>query len=226
MMSGINPPGDKASGKNAFENHDRGQQTRVPFEHYARLYKSLDPLEAALRCGLSFDENASAFSLRILGREHRALFPEFSLIDPSGKAVENPYEKILFIHYLCEGKYFPARGRRLAYNEIPWGNVYYRNFEGRCLRRCAFTFGRDIAAFKALVEGNPELRAEALDVGDAGYRFEFINGLFINLMIWGADDEFPPSAQMLFDDNFVFAFTAEDLAAAGEVVIGRLKGMG
>jgi hypothetical protein len=31
---------------------------------------------------------------------------------------------------------------------------------------------------------------------------------------------------MLFDDNFVFAFTAEDLAAAGEVVIGRLKGMG
>jgi hypothetical protein len=211
------------TGKTAFENYDRSQQTRVPFEHYARLYKNLDPTEAALRCGLSFDEGA--FRLRILGREHRAFFPEFSLIDPLGRAVESPYEKILFIRYLCEGKYFPAQGRRLAYNEIPWGNVYYRNFEGRCLKRCAFTFGRDIAGFKALIEGNSELRAEALDTGDAGYRFEFINGLYINLIIWGADDEFPPSAQMLFDDNFVFAFTAEDLAAVGEMIIGRLKGM-
>jgi hypothetical protein len=208
-------------GKTAFADYDRNQQTRVPFEHYARVYKNLDPREAAARCGLSFDEGA--FSLRILGSPHRALFPEFSLIDPSGKAVESPYEKILFIHYLCEGKYFPARGRRLAYNEIPWGNVYYRNFEGRCLKRCAFTFGKDIPGFRRLIEGNPGLRAEALEQGDAGYRFEFINGLFISLMLWAADDEFPPSAQILFDDNFVFAFTAEDLAAAGDVLIGRLK---
>jgi hypothetical protein len=211
------------TGKTALENYDRNQQTRVPFEHYLQIYRNLDPREAALRCGLSFDRGA--FSLRILGREHRVPFPEFSLIDPSGKAVESPYERILFIHYLCEGKYFPAQGRHLAYNEIPWGNVYYRNFEGRCLKRCAFAFGRDIPGFKRFIEGNVSLRAEALDVGDAGYRFEFINGLFVSLMLWGADDEFPPSAQMLFDDNFVFAFTAEDLAAAGEVIIGRLKEM-
>ncbi|MDR1318703.1 MAG: DUF3786 domain-containing protein [Treponema sp.] len=210
------------TGKTAFAGYDRNQQTRVPFEHYARAYKNLDPREAALRCGLSFEEGA--FGLRILGREHRVLFPEFSLVDPSGKAVESSSENILFIRYLCEGKYFPFRGRRLAYNEIPWGNVYYRNFEGRCLKRCAFTFGRDIPGFRRLIEGNPGLRAEALKQGDAGYRFEFINGLFISLMLWAADDEFPPSAQILFDDNFVFAFTAEDLAAVGDVLIGRLRG--
>ncbi|MDR2133995.1 MAG: DUF3786 domain-containing protein [Treponema sp.] len=211
------------TGKIVPENYDRDQQTRVPFEHYLRIYRNLDPRETAPRCGLSFDRGA--FSLRILGSEHRVLFPEFSLIDPSGKAVESPYEKILFIRYLCEGKYFPARGRRLAYNEIPWGSVYYRNFEGRCLRRCASAFGKDIPGFRRLIEGNASLRAEALKQGDAGYRFEFINGLFVSLILWGADDEFPPSAQMLFDDNFVFAFTAEDLAAAGEVIAGRLKEM-
>jgi hypothetical protein len=200
------------------------QKDQVPFNHYAGLYKTLNPGDISRRCGLSFDKNASAFSLRIMGKEHQALYPEFVLLDPAGKTVDSPYEKILFIHYLCEGKYFPSQGKRLAYNEIPWGNVYYRNFEGRCLKRCARTFGKDIKDFKRLMENNAGLGAEPLSTGDAGYRFEFINGLFISLMIWAGDDEFPPSAQMLFDDNFVFAFTAEDLAAVGEVVIERLRG--
>jgi hypothetical protein len=200
-------------------------RTGKPLAHYGGIYKNLDPLEIARRCGLDFDSVASAFSLRILGGEYRALYPDFALLDPNGKALDNPYEKILFIRYLCEGKFFPSQGRRLAYNEIPWGSVYYRNFEGRCLKRCAAVFGSDIQGFKKIFEQNPRLLATALDTGDAGYRFEFINGLFVSLIIWAGDDEFPPSAQILFDDNFVFAFTAEDMAAAGESLVERLKTM-
>ena len=217
----------------AFAGYNRNQQTAVPFEHYAQIYKSLDPMEAARRCGLSFNEGA--FGLRIMGEEHRVTFPDFRLIDSSDKEIADPYERILFIHYLCEGKYFSGQGKRLSYNEIPWGNVYYRNFEGRCLKRLAFTFGKDIPAFKEMIKQNPSLHAEPLvspgtgtssatkASGDAAYRFEFINGLYISLLLWGADDEFPPSAQVLFDDNFVFAFTAEDIAGVGDVLINRLK---
>ncbi|GHV45843.1 hypothetical protein AGMMS49546_32680 [Spirochaetia bacterium] len=209
-------------------NYDRDQKNRKPLEHYGGIYKNLDPQEIARRCNFLFDEKESAFSLRILGSEYRALYPDFALLDVAqGEDTANPYEKILFLRYLCEGKYFPPQGKQLSYNEIPWGNVYYRNFEGRCLKRCAAAFGRDIPAFRNLMEKNPRLRAEALDKGDvishAGYRFEFLNGLFVSIILWGADDEFPPSAQILFDDNFVFAFTAEDIAVAGEVIIERLK---
>ncbi|GHT70475.1 hypothetical protein FACS1894110_22090 [Spirochaetia bacterium] len=211
--------------KSFFDSYDRDQKNRKPLEHYAGLYKNLDPQEIANRCNVLFDEKESAFSLRILGKEHRALYPEFALLDNDGQRVKNPYENILFLHYLCEGKYFHAHGKQLSYNEIPWGNVYYRNFEGRCLKRCAMSFGKDIPAFKNCMEQNPQLRAEALGTGDAGYRFEFLNGLFVSVILWGADDEFPPSAQMLFDDNFVFAFTAEDIAAVGEVIIEGLKSL-
>lgn len=209
------------TGKEAFAHYDRAQQSRVPFEHYAQIYQTLDPAEISQRCGLPFADGA--FSLRIMGSEHRVTFPAFHIIDPENAEITDPYEKILFIRYLCEGKLFPSQGGRLAYNEIPWGNVYYRNFEGRCLKRCAFTFGRDIPAFRERIARNATLNAEPINTGDAGYRFEFINGLFITLSIWGADDEFPPSAQILFDDNFVFAFTAEDLAAVGDTLINRLK---
>jgi hypothetical protein len=207
-----------------------GQIYEVPLAHYQGLYEKLDPREVAERCGLPFvrtREGTGFFLLRLMGTEYRAVFPVFEL--RSGKAwgdvLGNSAERILLSRYLCEGKCFPSRGKQLSYNEIPSGPLYYRNFEGRCLKRAAFAFGNDPALFRRVVESVPGLRFEALDRGDAGYRFEFLNGLFMSLLVWAGDEEFPPSAQMLFDDNFVFAFAAEDLAVAGEVVIRRLKAL-
>ena len=40
------------------------------------------------------------------------------------------------------------------------------------------------------------------------------------------DDEFPPSAQILFSDNFPAAFTqGEDMAVVGDVTIDMLKAL-
>jgi len=203
-------------------------KTGKPLRYYEAIYQKLDPGEIAQRCNLEFNAETSRFSLRVLGTEYGVPHPEFALLDQDEKEEPtaneaDPYEKILLLRYLCEGKYFPQQGKRLSYNEFPWGSVYYHNFERRCLRRCARVFGKDIKKFAETIENNPNLRAEALKIGDASYRLEFINGLYITVILWGADDEFPPSAQLLFDDNFVFAFTAEDLAVASEVLTDRLK---
>jgi hypothetical protein len=74
-----------------------------------------------------------------------------------------------------------------------------------------------------MIEGHPQLNATRLNSGDASYHLEFINGLYITIILWHGDDEFPPSAQILFDDNFVFAFTAEDLAVGCEILADRFK---
>jgi hypothetical protein len=236
--------------------YGKKQQERAPLLHYTAIYKTLDPGEIARRCALPFDRDSGAFSLRLMGTEYRAAFPDFSLIDGAGAELQNPWEKILVLRYLCTGKYFESQGKQLSYLEIPWGTVYYPNFRGRCINRFAAVFGRDLGVFREIMEKTPELRARALDQGDAecqathteyrathteyraishteyraishvGYRFEFMTGLFMSLLLWAGDDEFPPSAQILFDDNFVFAFTAEDLAAVAEAVITRLKEMG
>ena len=51
-------------------------------------------------------------------------------------------------------------------------------------------------------------------------------GLTIQLLLWLGDDEFPPNAQILFSDNFRYAFTAEDMAVIGDIVLGRMKRIG
>ena len=47
----------------------------------------------------------------------------------------------------------------------------------------------------------------------------------MRLIVWAGDDEFPPSAQMLFSDNFPNAFNAEDRAVIGDLLIHELKRM-
>jgi len=202
----------------------------ITLNHFETIYRNLDPEEIASRCKVSFD--GSAFSFNIMGIPHRALFPDFKLLsverEPLGlvQSVESPYEEILFLRYLCEGRYVEPLGKQLSYREIPWGNLYFPNFEGRCIKRLARSFGNNLEAFRKIMEGNHGLKAEKLDKSDAGYRFDFFNGLYMSFLIWAGDDEFPPSAQILFDDNFPQAFTAEDIAVVGDLAVEHLKALG
>jgi hypothetical protein len=183
------------------------------------IYRALDPVEIASRCNLPFD--GEAFSLRIMGTEYKAAFPDFSLIDIDGDENQHGFERILFLRYLCEGRYAMTTGKQLSYREIPWGDLYFPNFEGRSINRLARKFGGNIEDFRKRME-NPGLRFQKLDKSDAGYRFEFMSGLYMSFLLWAGDDEFPASAQILFDDNFPHAFTAEDIAVVGDIAISRL----
>ena len=123
-----------------------GQIYDVPLAHYQGLYEKLDPLEAAERCGVPFEqtgEGEGAFLLRLMGTEYRVAFPAFDLRAARGRGepIRDPAERILLCRYLCEWRYVPYRGKQLSYHEAPSGPLYYRNFEGRCLKRAGNFMG-------------------------------------------------------------------------------------
>ncbi|MDR0382435.1 MAG: DUF3786 domain-containing protein [Spirochaetaceae bacterium] len=193
-------------------------------EHYSELYGQLDPLEAASRCNLQFD--GKAFSLRLMGAEYRAAFPQFQLnLGAEKTSVYDESVRVLLLRYLCGGRWREAGGKQLSYNDIPWGALYFRNFEGRCIKRLERAFGGDLRGFSEIFETHESLRAERLAGKECGWRFEFLSGLYMSVIIWEGDDEFPAKAQILFDDNFPAAFSAEDIAVAGDICISRLKEM-
>ena len=45
------------------------------------------------------------------------------------------------------------------------------------------------------------------------------------MILWEGDEEFPPSSQILFSDNFPVAFQAEDMAVVGDISINMLKAL-
>ena len=42
-------------------------------------------------------------------------------------------------------------------------------------------------------------------------------------MIYAGDEEFPPSSQILYSDNFASAFSAEDRVVAGDILISAIR---
>lgn len=53
----------------------------------------------------------------------------------------------------------------------------------------------------------------------------FWEDLRLCLILWEGEPEegFPPSAQILFSDNFPAAFSAEDVAYVGDIVMDYMK---
>lgn len=205
--------------------YEKDNKERVPFEHYKEEYVKKDPQEISMRTGFPYSEEKQCFTVRFLGKDYEVGFPEFSVKRTKEDAswcplLEMTAAQILVIRFLIEGQKIGATGQFLTYREVPWGEVYYRQFNGRCMLRLAYSYGSRIDAFCRALEA---MGATAIKAGDAGYEIELFEGYFIRFQIWGPDDEFPPSSQILFSDNFAAAFHAEDLVVACDVIIGTMK---
>ena len=189
-----------------------------PLEFYLEKYQACDVEEIASRCALP--REGSGVAVTLLGERFTVSHPGFDVAGPS--ALANA-ERILLLRYLVDGRAAMPGGQFLTYREFPWGDVYLRQFTGRCISRFAFSYGRKPELLNSIME---KLPAKPLPRSDCGWELELMPGLLIQLLLWLGDEEFPPNAQILFSDNFRFAFTAEDLANAGDIVLNRMKKIG
>ena len=199
----------------------------IPLEHYLEEYKKADPHMMAERTGSAWNEESSSFTLSFMGRSYRIAWPEASFEaadrNEAGSALlETNQAKILVLRFLLEGAALKSSGKYLTYREVPWGEVYIRQFTGRCISRLAFSYGNRIDDYRARMT---RLGAVPIGDSDAGFSLEVFDGYEVRFLLWAGDDEFPPSAQILFSDNFAAGFHAEDLVVVAEVIIGSLKHM-
>lgn len=209
--------------------YEKDSKERLPFEHYLKAYQDLEPEDISQRTGIPYDRETSSFTLRMMGITYRISHPGYKVTHLDGEEIgwfpleQKPNARILVLRFLTEGVSAPAAGKFLTYREIPWGEVYFKQFQGRCIFRLAYGFGNRQEQFAEIME---KIGGKKLDFGDLSYEFEFMNGLQLRMILWEGDDEFPPSAQILFSDNFPVAFIqGEDMAVVGDVSIDMLKAM-
>ena len=209
--------------------YEKDSKERMPYEHYMEIYRGLNPEDISSRANIPYNAESRTFTLRLMGVTYQVSWPDYEVRHLDREDLQYyPLEgaanaRILVLRYLTEGAAAPATGKFLTYREVPWGEVYFKQFQGRCLFRLAYGFGNKLQKFREIME---KLGARKLPHGDAGYEFEFLNGLYLQYLLWEGDEEFPPSAQILFSDNFPVAFVmGEDMAVVGDVSIGALKAL-
>ena len=227
IIGGAIPTKKRTEREMAMElNYEKDNKERIPYAHYLEEYKKIDPKEAAQRCQVPYDEETGQFHIRLMGYAYLVSFPDFE-VKKEHEEEEGAFllltsipARISVLRFLIQGQLVKTAGRFLTYREVPWGEVYFRQFEGRCLSRLKFGFGFQLDKF---ARGMEKLGAKKISMGDVAYEFEFINGLFVRFILWAGDEEFPPSSQILFADNFPYAYQAEDLAVVGDISITTLK---
>ena len=190
----------------------------VPFSYYENLFQQVNPQDVAQRTGCKWD--GKDFYVNLLGRDFAISHPVYALRPLDGGALPPLPTQTFLLRYLLEGKAISAQGEWRTFREMPWGELYIKPYTGRVLTRAAFTFGTRLAAFRAACE---KMGATSVAHGDAGYQFDLLDGYQMQLLIWEGDEEFPPSAQVLYSDNFAEGFAAEDRVVAGDILISAIK---
>ncbi len=190
------------------ENH----KEEVPFAYYQEKFLALDPAEAVSRVGDCYENGI--FTVKLMGKSYQIAHPAAEITPNAPLPVQT-----FLLRWLLEGRKEPFGGEFLTFREMPWGELYIKPYTGRVLTRAAYTFGFRLAAFRAACE---KMGAGKLPRGDAGYEFELLPGLLIQILVWEGDEEFPPNAQVLYSDNFS-ALAAEDRVVSGDILISAIK---
>ena len=208
-------------------NYRKDSKEQMPYEHYMELYKKADPQEICSRLEIPYDESTHSFAVKLLGTVYHVTWPDYEITHEENAYGYYPledmiYAKILVLRYLLESKKAIRFADFKTFRELPWGEVYQQQFHGRCILRLAYGFGNKPEQFKKIGE---VLGGIPLKYGDVSFELELFDGYRVRFIIWEGDEEFPPSSQILFSDNFADGFSAEDRVVTGDVCIGTFKAL-
>lgn len=199
--------------------YDKDNIERKPYEYYYEAFQKADPFQMSRDSGALYVPD-EGFHLKIMGQNFLIRWPEFALssAEPSelSSFVESAGMKILVLRYLLYGKKINSSGRFLSFREMPSGELYFRQFQGRNIYRFLGKYGPAPERFAVVSDF---LGAHRVNFADVCYDYEIFDGLFVRFMLWEGDEEFRPAAQIVFSDNFRQAFETYDLAELAGILI-------
>jgi hypothetical protein len=165
------------------------------------------------------DEGRGRFSVPLAGRLHQIDWPQGAISQKGGDKPVDIATSIVLLHYLLAADGTPLAGQWIAFRNLPGGLGYDAAFQGRANRRLAHAFGTDQAGFEWAAR---LLGGERLDFGDSSFLFRLLPRVWLAVVLHLADDEFPASANVLFDASASHYLPTEDLAVLGGILAGRL----
>jgi hypothetical protein len=164
--------------------------------------------------------NGGSFRVPFLNRVYRVGYSNFDFEDLSGTEQEIPIqEQILLLHYMSAASLQTLSGNWVSYREIPGASFYFSAFVKRAIDPLKRVFGPNIAA---LAEAAKQLKGKTIEPGDAGFEFDVLPNVPLQLILYEGDDEFPAEASILFDQTVAVILSPEDIAWLAGMLVYRL----
>ncbi len=197
---------------------------RTPYQKAFQValekFRQQDPSFAAAHTGATFDAEKGWFSFESMGKLAHVTYPEGKACWVSDGTPLPLSWHLITINYLSRGDGRPLTGRLISYRELDGGHVFYPNLKEKTIDRLAAKMGcrtpvqneRIFSLYKGTPVGGCDLGAE----------FYLFPRFPVTVKLWLADEEFPPSANILFDAAAGGYLHTEDIAAAASIVANCL----
>ena len=179
-----------------------------------------DPLDVAGRSGATYEKSAGSLRLLFWGETYR-IYPQTGLVQVEGTAQEPGIPvQLLILHYLLHADGTPMADKWISFWQLPGGRSYYPAFQKRASLPLARAFEREP---QKLIAAAKTLGGERLSFGDASFLFRVLPRLWLALVFYQGDEEFPATANILFDGAASHYLPTEDLAVLGGILAAKLR---
>jgi len=153
------------------------------------------------------------------GQPRRVSWPEVTVTPAEGAGDIPLTEQILILHYLSRATGEKLSGRTIDFRQVPEGSFYWSAFVSRAKKPLLETFGRDLDLYLQVATS---LGGVPQDLGEAAARFAAFPLVPVTHVLWRGDEEFPPDANILFDETISGHLSTEDIAALAGASVYRL----
>ena len=166
-------------------------------------------------------DSADVITVNFLGDEYSVDTKKRKIMSLSCNVPAKDFYAILILHYLSSRQNgLPApTGEWLDFKEISGLEGYGAAFRARCIEPIIKKYGTQP---KHILQVLLHLPAQEVRQGDVGIVVKVFDGVPVLVTLWGADEEFGPDANMLFDRSITKIFCTEDIVVLGQIVAHQL----
>lgn len=168
-----------------------------------KMLSELSPADVCKNADVILDEVSGFYVLKSFGMDFH-VFPQDKKITS-----EAPQSALLLTRlsyffrlsvpwYLISAKEIALTGKLVKSTNLKGGQLFFRGTHVLPLDKLAGKYGHDKCGFMGK---GMTLGGEAADYGDASFRFYPLPRMPVILILWTADDEFPPRVDILFDST-------------------------
>jgi hypothetical protein len=168
----------------------------------------IDLGDRCTRLGLSKPQDG-ILKLRAFGTDMVLCLPGFQLILAQSDEPAKISDRILVLHYLLCDLPIPDTDELISFRQMDSGMFYWKAFLSRSVRPLVERIGNDLELLKTNLD---RFDWESVSLGDFGARIHAIGKVYVTLVYHLGDDEFPASADLLFDASIKRVYPTEDAA--------------
>ena len=165
--------------------------------------------------------DAPSYSVSLLGDTYEVNRKEKLVLSNSCNIPAKEYLAILILHYLVgslENKYAPC-GEWVSFKDIEGGEIYYPAYKEGVIAHLLKKYGRNPEGLLSVLE---RFSGNRVDASDTAIELVTFPDIRVRIIVWKADEEFPPEATVLFDKNLSKLYTMEDISVFSHVVVNSI----